>query len=72
MSKFVVSLTRAARAKKLQRDLERALLDHPNVRILEGHGRKTFTVTMPEETRVELQSQLTYAVISPYRELELL
>lgn len=72
MTKYVVSLTREARAKNLQADVERVLLDTPSVKILEGHGRKVFTVLMPEDTRVDLQAKLKCAIISPYQELELL
>jgi hypothetical protein len=72
MTKYVISLTRDARRKNMQSDVERVLLDTPAVQILEGHGRKTFTVLMPEGTRAELQAKLACAVISPYQELELL
>jgi hypothetical protein len=72
MTKYVVSLTRAARAKNLQADVERVLLDTPSVKILDGHGRKVFTVLMTEEVCADLQAKLTCAIISPYHELELL
>jgi hypothetical protein len=72
MTKYVVSLTREARAKNLQADVERVLLDTPSVKILDGHGRKVFTVLMNDDTRADLQAKLTCAVISPYQELELL
>jgi hypothetical protein len=72
MTKYVVSLTREARAKNLQADVERVLLETPSVQILEGHGRRVFTVLMPDDARAELQSKLACAIISPYRELELL
>lgn len=72
MTKYVVSLTRAARAQKLQADIERVLRDTPSVKILEGHGRKVFTVLMTEDARTDLQAKLTCAVISHYHDLELL
>jgi hypothetical protein len=69
MTKYVVSLTREARAKHLQADVERVLLETPSVQILEGHGRRVFTILMPDDARAELQSKLVCAIISPYREI---
>ena len=72
LSKFVVSLTREGRAKNLYREVERVLRESPTVEILEGSGRKIFTVTMTEQVRENLVARLDCAVISPYQELELL
>jgi hypothetical protein len=48
------------------------LRETPSLEILEGAGRKVFTVTMPRQMRDELAARLSHAVISPYQELELL
>jgi hypothetical protein len=72
LSKYVVSLTREGREQNLYREVERVLRETPSLEILEGAGRKVFTVTMPRQMRDELAARLSHAVISPYQELELL
>jgi len=72
MSKYVVSLTRAGRRQNLQSQLEGALVQTKGVQILEGFGQNSLTVLIPDRVVDDLRSQLKYATISDFYELDLL